>query len=71
MNPILARLLKLIIEAQQSQDRRLAILEEEEARESTDDASLLQEIQALLGQLENSMPSNPSLICRQCLPTCN
>jgi hypothetical protein len=59
MNPILTRLLKLIIEAQQSQDRRLAILEEEESRESTDDASLLQEIESLLGQLESPMPSNP------------
>ncbi|MCC3464423.1 MAG: hypothetical protein JGK33_33405, partial [Microcoleus sp. PH2017_11_PCY_U_A] len=43
----------------QSQDRRLAILEEEEARESTDDASLLQEIQALLGMLENPIPGDP------------
>jgi hypothetical protein len=57
MNPML-RLLKLIIEAQQSQDRRLAVLEEEESRESTDDASLLQEIESLLAQLENSMPSS-------------
>jgi hypothetical protein len=48
MNPMLARLLKLIIEAQQSQDRRLTVLEEEENRESTDDAGLLQEIEVLL-----------------------
>jgi hypothetical protein len=57
MNPMLARLLKLIIESQQSQDRRLVALEEEESRESTDDVGLLQEIESLLGQLENSTPS--------------
>jgi hypothetical protein len=59
MNPMLARLLRLIIEAQQSQDRRLAVLEEEENRELTDDASLMGEIQSLLEQLESPMPSNP------------
>ncbi|WP_293151234.1 MULTISPECIES: hypothetical protein [unclassified Microcoleus] len=51
MNPIIFQLLRTILEVVNSQGNRLAVLEEEESRESTEELATIQQAQALLDQL--------------------
>lgn len=60
MSKILITLLKMIVQIIGSQGARLAALEQEENRESTDDADLLAEVGNLVAQLESPASSAPS-----------
>ena len=59
MNENLANLLKMIVEIVQNHYDRLKTLEEGESAEDSDDASLMEEVSALLAQLTPaSVPSD-------------
>jgi len=59
MNENLANLLKMIVEIVQNHSDRLKTLEEGESAEDSDDASLMEEVSALLAQLTPaSVPSD-------------
>jgi hypothetical protein len=58
MNENLANLLKMIVEIVQNHSDRLKTLEESESAEDSDDASLMEEVSALLAELTPaSVPS--------------
>lgn len=60
MNPILFQLLRTILEVINGQATRLAVLEDEESRESTEEAAALQQAQSLLEQLTmGDVPAMP------------
>jgi hypothetical protein len=60
MNPILFQLLRTILEVVNSQGSRLAALEDEESRESAEEAATIQQAQALLEQLTmGGIPTMP------------
>ena len=59
MNPILFQLLRTMLETVVSQSNRLAVLEDEESRESTEEAAAIQQAQALLQQLTMGVPTMP------------
>jgi hypothetical protein len=52
MNENLANLLKMIVEIVQNHSDRLKLLEEGESAEDSDDATLMEEIGALLAELQ-------------------
>ena len=60
MNPVTFQLLRSILEICASQANRLAALEEEESRESAEEAVALQQAQSLLEQLTmGGVPAMP------------
>ena len=60
MNPVTFQLLRAILEICASQANRLAELEEEESRESAEEAAAIQQAQALLEQLTmGGVPTMP------------
>lgn len=60
MNPIVFQLLRAMLDALANQSGRLAVLEEEESRESTEEAANIQQAQALFEQLTmGSVPTIP------------
>ncbi|MCC3411069.1 MULTISPECIES: hypothetical protein [unclassified Microcoleus] len=59
MNPVFFQLLRTMLEISLSQGNRLAVLEEEESRESAEEAATIQQAQALLEQLTMGVPTMP------------
>ncbi|WP_293157751.1 hypothetical protein [Microcoleus sp. bin48.metabat.b7b8b9.023] len=60
MNPVIFQLLQAMLETLKSQSSRLAVLEEEESRESAEEAATIQQAQSLLEQLTmGSVPTMP------------
>jgi hypothetical protein len=53
MSENLANLLRMIVEIVQNHGDRIKLLEEGESAEDSDDASLMEEVNSLLAQLQN------------------
>lgn len=58
MNETLASLLRMIVEIVQGHSERLTALEEGESDEDSGDANLMQEVSALLAQLQSSVSTD-------------
>jgi len=61
MNENLANLLKIIVEIVQNHSERLTALEEGEAAEDSDDATLMGEVSALLAELTSASVSSDQM----------
>lgn len=59
MNPVVFQLLQTIIQVLGTQGNRLTALEEEESRESAEEAAIIQQAQELLVQLAQGVPTMP------------
>ena len=59
MSENLANLLRMIVEIVQNHGTRIEALEREEFVENGDDASLIEEVQALLGRLQAPESAEP------------
>jgi hypothetical protein len=59
MNENLAQLLRMIVEVVQNHSTRIEALEKEELSEDGDDASLMEEVTALLAQLQTPQSAEP------------
>ena len=60
MTENLANLLKTIVELVQNHSERLTLLEQGESAEDSDDATLMEEVNALLAQVQN--PNLPETV---------
>jgi hypothetical protein len=59
MSENLANLLRMMVEIVQNHGDRIKLLEEGESAEDSDDASLMEEVNSLLAQLQNPESAEP------------